>query len=772
MSSIEIPKKPRPQFKTRVSPAPPMVVEGQVGRAVVGGVVKLGKKIVEAGVQLDQKLKKAEATTQANQAYRQSVVAFDQFIRDLEQDNEWGPFEQRFEQRADEIYAQQAEGITIQEGQRKFSQLFEDERVRRLIQTKDIRRQKQLAYLQAELQLDIELGIEKGAEGDENYLKDRLDEAVADWVITPPERQKILTAAEDAVDWKKEWNLVGAMPYEAGMKYLLDNSQEHFLEEEKRRIAMADQLRHKHGLQVENNNREKRTAIADVTNKLMDRYIKGDVPDYADVAGMFNKISTNDPDVVNQKFTWLNRLEVRNEELERREKAEGRERIAEEKGKKEDRREAQRIEMIDGLDDDKYEDYDEVKAAFPDLDSSDLQNVLNYYTKKEAAKVTVELKGLEEKDKRALQDSLARGEVKSYEEAIARFPRLDEGSRREVRNFFDAKEGSNFATDVESVIALAAKKIQGMGRLSNAQISLEAIDAVEKWINDRHGAGISTKTMRTYWGDLNALRKRKRDSQKPSAEKDPNLLTNWELYEESLNMEDDPKVTLAEHLEWLNDHAGVDEKGNIGIGMKDTATLKNRARSARRDETMKEIYGLVDSHYRIEINEAWNEDEKQKLTRDRLEMKQKLRDAVGSKEAELGRKLDDQEKLQIYDNMMKPKMRNRAITILREGPYTKGLISSMRESEGEKVERLFYEGKTFGLEEYYEKEFGDLREDISKTAEDEFRTKRGGFIQSYRHPKFWLPIIEKVKGAEYYVKIEGEWFSLDIHTLTPNKIKL
>lgn len=771
--AIQIPKQPFPQQRTRVSPAPPPIVKGQIGAAVVTGVTKIGKQIIQAVDQLDRKLTKAEATTQANQAYRQSVVAFDQFVRDLDKDNEWENFEQRFEQRAEQIFAQQAEGITIDEGQREFAELFKNERVRRLIQTKDKKRQKQVAYLQAELQLDIQMGVERAAQtGDENYLKYRIERAVEDGVVTAAEGKKVLTAAEDAVDWKKEWNLINTMPYDVGMKYLLDDSKEHFLEDEKRRIAMADQLRHRHGLEVERKNREKGLAIAEVENKIMDRYIAGDVPDYAEIAGIFNGISIDDPDVAAKKFTWLNRLEARNKELENREKAEARERRAEEQSKKEDRREAQRVELVDALDDDKFENYDEARAAFPDLNSSDLQTIQNYFSRREAAEAAAALKALEEKDKRALQDALARGEVKSYEEAIARFPRLDDTARREVRKFFDTREGSNFATDVESVIALAAKKIQGMERLSDAQISEAAIDEVEKWINDRHGAGISTKTMRTYWNDLNALRKRKRDSLKPSAEKDPNLLTNWQLYEESLHMEDDPAVTLAEHLEWLNDHAGVDKRGNIGIGLKDVKELKNRARSARRDETMKEIYGLVDQHYKIETDKAWNEDEKQKLARERLETKQKLKDAIAAKEAELGRKLDDTEKLQIYDNMMKPKKRNRAITILREGPHNKGLISSMKESETEKAERLFYEGKTFGLEEHYQKEFGDLREDASKTAEDEFRTKRGDFVQSYIHPKFWLPIIEKVKGAEYYIKIRGEWFSLDIHTMTPNKIKL
>ena len=199
---IEIPKKPAPQFKTRVLPVPPPIVKGQVGAAVGAGVVKIGKQIIQAVDQLDRKLTKAEATTQANQAYRQSVVAFDQFIRDLDRDTEWETFEQRFEQRAEEIYARQAEGISIQEGQREFTELFQNERVRRLLQTKDKRRQKQLGYLQAELQLDVEMGIDWAAQtGDENYLKYRVERAVEDGVVTAAEGKKFLTAAEDAVDW-------------------------------------------------------------------------------------------------------------------------------------------------------------------------------------------------------------------------------------------------------------------------------------------------------------------------------------------------------------------------------------------------------------------------------------------------------------------------------------------------------------------------------------------------------------------------------------------
>ncbi len=770
---IEIPKRPYPQQKTRVLEAPPPVVKGQVGRAVTAGVAKLGMQLYQAWDKIDQKLKKAEATTQANQAYRQSVQAFDQFIRDLDEDADWATYEQKFNNRAEEIYAKGVEGISINEGQMKFSELFKNERLKRLIQTKDKRRQKQIGYLQAELQLDVKMGIDiAGETGDENYLKYRVETAIEDGVITPLQGKQFLTAAQEKIDWKKEWTMINRMPYEEGMAYLLDNSKDHFLEDEKKRIVMGNQLRNKRTLLTDKKSKAQSKALAEVANTLMDRYIEGDVPTYNEIADTFNSISEDDPDVAAQKYTWLNRIESRNNELERRQKAEGRERIAEEKSQKADKREAQRIEMVDGLDDDKFTDYDEVKAAFPDLNSSDLQSALNYFTRKEAAKAAAELKGLEEKDKRALQDALASGSVKSYEEALARFPRLDEGSRREVRKYFDSKKDSNFTIDVETVIALAAKKIQGMERLSDAQVSEAAIDEVEKWINDRHGRGISTKTMRTYWNDLNALRKRKRDSLKPSSEKDPNLVTNWELYEESLNMEDDTKVSLEDHLEWLNDHAGVDERGNPQIGMKDAATLKNRARSARRDETMKELYKLIDQHYGIKIKEAWNEDEKTTFSRDRLEMKQKMREAVGAKEAELGRKLDSTEKMQLYDNMMAPQKREKALEGVINWINSAKIFSGMVETEGEKAERLFYAGKSYGVEAEFEQEFGDLRDKDSKTAEDEFRSKRGGFSQSYMHPKFWLPIIEKVKGAEYYIKIQGEWFSLDIHTMTPNKIKL
>ena len=502
------------------------------------------------------------------------------------------------------------------------------------------------------------------------------------------------------------------MPYEAGMKYLLDNSKEHFLEDEKRRIAMADQLRHKHGLQVENNNREKRTAIAEATNTLMDRYIDGKVPDYAEVAGIFNKISTNDPDVVSQKFTWLNRLEARNAELEKREKAEGKERIAEEKSKKEDRREGERIDLLDKLDDGALADYDAVRAEYKDLNSADLQFVQRYFA------------------------------------------------------------GEQKGGDSESVTAVAAQKIQSLERLPDAQIDPADIDKVEAWINDKHGKGLSTKTMRTYWGDLNALRKRKRDFLKPNAEKDPNLLTDWNLYEESLNMEDDVNITLEKHLEWLNDHAGVNKKGGIQIGMKDVATLKNRAKAARRDETMKEVYALLDDFYRNKKADAWNADEKVKLDRERMEKKKDLSEGVAAEEANKGRKLTESEKLDIYDNAMKPEKRNKALEGMWNWLDKRAGLGGLIETQGERIERLFYEGKTFGMEEHYDQEFGDLREGSAKDAEEEFKSKRGDFAASYIHPKFWLPIIEKVKGSEYYVKIQGEWFSLDVNTMTPNKIKL
>jgi len=256
---IEIPKRPYPQQKTRVLEAPPPVVKGQVGRAVISSFAKAGEQLVQVIDKLDQRLKKAEATTQAKQAYRQSVLGFDQFIRDLEKDNEWGTFEQRFAARAEEIYAQQTEGITINEGQREFHELFENEKLKRLIQVKDKRRQKQIAYLQAELQLDIELGIKKAAEtGDENYLKYTIESALEDAVITQSEAKKIMDQANSLIDFTKmdkyvrgfakKFGLSEIDARKLGIEYLAtEKAEEAFGVNDKQRDKLRDVLKEELG---------------------------------------------------------------------------------------------------------------------------------------------------------------------------------------------------------------------------------------------------------------------------------------------------------------------------------------------------------------------------------------------------------------------------------------------------------------------------------------------------------------------------------------------
>jgi len=185
------------------------------GAEIVGGIADLGKLVLDQTVRLADKMATAEATTKANQSYRNTVLEFQQMQSNFEKDSDYDSFQDRFTQRTEEIYAKGLEGLSP-EAQREYDEMFQNERVKQSVTVSNLVTKKKLAYMGASLERDLAMGVESM---NMDYVTQRIASARQQGVLNAEQAEQISTKAKYQIHMKQFIRDARSLGLENGAKW-------------------------------------------------------------------------------------------------------------------------------------------------------------------------------------------------------------------------------------------------------------------------------------------------------------------------------------------------------------------------------------------------------------------------------------------------------------------------------------------------------------------------------------------------------------------------